>query len=152
MREVAAEAGVSLPVVQYYFTTKDNLLLRALPYLGEQLWGRVQQMLHPLGGTGADPRQVLEATLYAILPTDEQSRRITLAYNAYQTLAITAPNAATRHALTYPNAMETSWPTRSAGPSSGGTSRPGTTHGSPPRSSRAHQRPGRQRPGRPARR
>jgi AcrR family transcriptional regulator len=106
MREVAAEAGVSLPLVQYYFDTKDNLLLRALPYLGEQLWDRVQETLQPLGGTEADPRQVLEGTLYAILPTDEQSRRITLAYNAYQALAITAPNAATRHALAYPNAME----------------------------------------------
>lgn len=106
MREIAAEAGVSLPLVQYYFGTKDNLLLQALPYLAEQLWDRVQETLRPLGGTGADPRHVLEGTLYAILPTDERSRRITLAYNAYQALAIAAPNTATRHALTYPNAME----------------------------------------------
>ena len=106
MREIAMEAGVSLPLVQYYFGTKDNLLLQALPYLGEQLWNRIQETLRPLGGTGSDPRQVLEGTLYAILPTDEPSRRITLAYSAYQSLAISAPSTATRHALTYPDAME----------------------------------------------
>jgi AcrR family transcriptional regulator len=37
MREVAAEAQVSLRLVQYYFRTKDELLLAALGYLGEQL-------------------------------------------------------------------------------------------------------------------
>jgi AcrR family transcriptional regulator len=106
MREVAAEAGVSLPLVQYYFQTKDNLLLQALPYLGEQLWDRVRRTLEPLGGTSADPRDVLEGTLSAALPTDEQGRRIMLAYSAYQTLAVTAPNAATREALTYPERLE----------------------------------------------
>ena len=49
---------------------------------------------------------MLEGTLYAVLPTDEPSRRITLAYSVYRALAIAAPNTATRHAVTYPDAME----------------------------------------------
>ncbi|HZE32877.1 MAG TPA: TetR family transcriptional regulator C-terminal domain-containing protein [Actinoallomurus sp.] len=106
MRQVAAEAGVSLPLVQYYFGSKDELLLQALRYLGEQLWDRVQEAVRPLDPVMTAPRRVLEATLCAVLPLDEQSRRIMLAYNAYYTLAVTEPNPATRHALTHPDAME----------------------------------------------
>ncbi|MCO5999820.1 TetR/AcrR family transcriptional regulator [Actinoallomurus rhizosphaericola] len=106
MRHVAAEAGVSVPLVQYYFNSKDELLLQALPYLGEQLWNRVRGRLDPLDTTTVEPREVLETTLCAVLPTDQQSRQIMLAYNAYYALAITQPNEATRHALTHPNAME----------------------------------------------
>jgi AcrR family transcriptional regulator len=37
MREVAAEAGVSLRLVQYYFGTKEELLLAAMQQLAGQL-------------------------------------------------------------------------------------------------------------------
>src|SRR5215472_17324054 len=36
MREVAAEAGVSLRLVQYYFGTKEELMLAAMQYLAVQ--------------------------------------------------------------------------------------------------------------------
>ena len=106
MRQVAAEAGVSLPLVQYYFDSKDELLLQGLRHLGEQLWNRVQGAVRPLDPVTTEPREVLETTLRAVLPIDEQSRRIMLAYNAYYTLAVTEPNPATRHALTHPDVME----------------------------------------------
>ena len=41
MREVAAEAGVSLRLVQYYFGTKEELLLAAMQRLAAQLSERV---------------------------------------------------------------------------------------------------------------
>ena len=42
MREVAAEAGVSLRLVQYYFGTKEELLLAAMQHLAVQFGGRAQ--------------------------------------------------------------------------------------------------------------
>ncbi|MEV4253518.1 helix-turn-helix domain-containing protein [Spirillospora sp. NPDC049652] len=41
MREVAAEAGVSVRLVQYYFDSKLELLLGAVPFLGEQMSARM---------------------------------------------------------------------------------------------------------------
>lgn len=49
MREVAVEAGVSLRLVQYYFHSKQELLLGALGYLGEQLSARVTDRIRSLG-------------------------------------------------------------------------------------------------------
>jgi AcrR family transcriptional regulator len=105
MREVAAEAGVSLRLVQYYFHTKEELLLGALAYLGEQLSARVtQHIMAP--GTPPTPRSVLYGTLTAILPTDQESRRLTRTYAAYYTLLLDQPDLATKHGATYPDAVE----------------------------------------------
>jgi AcrR family transcriptional regulator len=105
MREVAAEAQVSLRLVQYYFHTKDELLLAALGYLGEQLSERVRQRIRSLG-TPPTPRSVVYGTLTAILPTDEESRRLTKTYAAYYALVLTEPDLAARHGATYPDALE----------------------------------------------
>ena len=40
MREVAAKACVSLRLVQYYFGTKEELLLAAMQHLAAQFGGR----------------------------------------------------------------------------------------------------------------
>ena len=40
MREVAAEAGVSLRLVQYYFGTKEELLLAAMQHLAARFSAR----------------------------------------------------------------------------------------------------------------
>ncbi|MER7004234.1 TetR/AcrR family transcriptional regulator [Dactylosporangium sp. NPDC000555] len=105
MREVAAEAGVSLRLVQYYFHTKDELLLGALAYLGEQLSARVTRHITELGSPPT-PRDVVYGTLTAILPTDEESRRLTRTYTAYYALVLDRPNLGTEHGATYPDAVE----------------------------------------------
>ncbi|MER7893551.1 TetR/AcrR family transcriptional regulator [Micromonospora sp. NPDC094482] len=105
MREVAAEAGVSLRLVQYYFHSKDELLLGALAYLGEQLTARVRDRIRALG-TPPTPRSVIYGTLTAILPTDEESRRLTRTYAAYYTLVLAEPDLAARHGTKYPDALE----------------------------------------------
>ena len=46
MREVAAEAGVSLRLVQYYFETKHNLLVLSLRYLHEDRKSTRQNSSH----------------------------------------------------------------------------------------------------------
>ena len=105
MREVAAEAGVSLRLVQYYFSTKEQLLLGSLPYLGERLTARVQARLAGLGSPPS-PRQVVEGVLLAVLPTDEESRAIRATYDAFYALVLTDPGLAERGAASDPDALE----------------------------------------------
>ncbi|GAB3831599.1 TetR/AcrR family transcriptional regulator [Dactylosporangium cerinum] len=105
MRDVAAEAGVSLRLVQYYFHTKTELLLGALGYLGEQLSARVEQSIRALG-TPPTPRGVIYGTLSAILPTDAEGRRLTRTYAAYYALALAEPALGAAHGATYPDLLE----------------------------------------------
>ncbi|WP_230686579.1 TetR/AcrR family transcriptional regulator [Catellatospora vulcania] len=105
MREVAAEAGVSLRLVQYYFHTKTELLLGALAYLGEQLSARVEAHIRALG-LPPTPRSLVYGTLTAILPTDAESRRLTRTYAAYYALVLAEPALAADHGTTYPDALE----------------------------------------------
>ncbi|SPL88782.1 Transcriptional regulator, TetR family [[Actinomadura] parvosata subsp. kistnae] len=100
MREVAAEAGVSLRLVQYYFHTKQELLAWVLAYLGQQLGRR---MTRAVAAQPASPRTFLYAALTALLPTDEESRRIVLAYAAHFTLTLTDPDQ--EPGLSYANAL-----------------------------------------------
>ncbi|MGJ6968302.1 TetR/AcrR family transcriptional regulator [Streptosporangium sp. G11] len=104
MREIAAEAGVSLRVVQYYFTDKQALLDSGLTELTARLDRRVKQRAAATAG-GLSTRGVFEAVLSAILPTDEQSRLDSLAWTAYYTAALTDPALAAA-ALTQPDALE----------------------------------------------
>ncbi|MDI6104096.1 TetR/AcrR family transcriptional regulator [Actinoplanes sp. NEAU-A12] len=105
MREVAAEAGVSLRLVQYYFHTKEQLLLAALAYLAEQLTERVSASIRALGPVTA--RTVVYGTLTAVLPTDEESVRLTRAYTGFYTLLFSREaEMATRHGATYPDKLE----------------------------------------------
>lgn len=72
LRDVAAEAGVSLGMVQHYFRTKDEMLLFALDYMRERVAARLQERLARL--PEAAPRDVIRAVLTELLPTDEASR------------------------------------------------------------------------------
>ncbi|MEU6040542.1 TetR/AcrR family transcriptional regulator [Actinomadura sp. NPDC047616] len=105
MRAVAAEAGVSLRLVQYYFTTKEALLLDALDRLGAQLQAR---MLEWIGAAGPSPtpRDIVTAILSCVLPTDPESRRITRTYAAYYTLVLNDPALLARHATAQPDGLE----------------------------------------------
>ncbi|WP_326549299.1 TetR/AcrR family transcriptional regulator [Micromonospora sp. NBC_01813] len=104
MREVAVEAGVSLRLVQYYFHSKQELLLGALGYLGEQLSARVTDRIRSLGSP--TPRNIVFGTLTAILPTDAESRQLTRTYAAYYTLVLAEPDLAREHGASYPDALE----------------------------------------------
>ncbi|MEV5693209.1 TetR/AcrR family transcriptional regulator [Micromonospora globbae] len=104
MREVAAEAEVSVRLVQYYFHTKDELLLAALGYLGEELGARVARRLENLGSP-PPPRDVIHATLTAVLPTDAESVRLTRTYAAFYSLVLAEPQL-TRHGAPQPDLLE----------------------------------------------
>lgn len=106
MREIAAEAGVSLRVVQYYFADKQALLDSGLAELAARLDRRVKQRAAAAAATeGLSARGVFDAVLGAILPSDEQSRLDSLAWTAYYTAALTDP-ALAASGVTGPNALE----------------------------------------------
>ncbi|RBY82857.1 TetR family transcriptional regulator [Geodermatophilus sp. TF02-6] len=90
MREVAAEAGVSLRVVQYYFTDKATLLTAGLAELAGRLDRRVRERA-ATAGAGLPVRTVFEVVLGSILPSDDGSRADSLAWAAYYAVALTDP-------------------------------------------------------------
>jgi AcrR family transcriptional regulator len=93
MREVAAEAGVSLRLVQYYFGTKEELLLSAMQYLAVRFSERaVARFKEASGSDGpARPRDVIAAILAEGLPADDERRTFTILYTAYFALSLTDP-------------------------------------------------------------
>ncbi|MGI5341522.1 TetR/AcrR family transcriptional regulator [Streptomyces sp. CA-181903] len=90
MREIAAEAGVSLRVVQYHFDSKHDLLVAALRMLHEesarQADARVRALRRP-----SDPRAVLRAVLDEFLPLDEWRRVALRVHAAYYARSLTDP-------------------------------------------------------------
>jgi AcrR family transcriptional regulator len=104
MREVAAEAGVSLRLVQYYFTDKRTLMRSGLDELAARLDRRVKARA-AARGTGLAPRAVLEVVLGAILPTDEAGRLDRMAWTAYFAATLTDP-ALLEGATDHPHALE----------------------------------------------
>lgn len=109
MREVAAEAGVSLRLVQYYATDKRTLLLGGMAELAARLDRRVKARAAARGGP-LTARGVLEVVLGAVLPDDEQGRLDSLAWTAFHAAGLTDPalRAAevVRSGLQHPNALE----------------------------------------------
>ncbi|MFD5463768.1 TetR/AcrR family transcriptional regulator [Kitasatospora sp. NPDC127059] len=105
MRSVAAEAGVSVRLVQYYFDTKEQLLLAAMTRLATRMGERVQQRVRATGA-GTDPRRIIEAVLLEAVPTDQESRAFHLIYTEYAVLSVTDPALADRSFLTAPDEME----------------------------------------------
>jgi AcrR family transcriptional regulator len=93
MREVAAEAGVSLRLVQYYFGTKEELLLAAMQHLAAQFGDRVLARIRRIKETEspASPRDVIAAILTEALPADDERRTFIVLYTAYFALSLTDP-------------------------------------------------------------
>jgi AcrR family transcriptional regulator len=93
MREVAAEAGVSLRLVQYYFGTKEGLLLAAMQHLAARFGARAVARFKEASGSGgpASPRDVIAAILAEALPADDERRTFAVLNAAYFALALTDP-------------------------------------------------------------
>jgi AcrR family transcriptional regulator len=93
MREVAAEAGVSLRLVQYYFGTKEELLLAAMHHLAVQFGERAMERIRKVKETQdpVSPREVVAAILTQALPVDDERRTFTVLNAAYFALSLTDP-------------------------------------------------------------
>ncbi|MEU9993328.1 TetR family transcriptional regulator C-terminal domain-containing protein [Streptomyces sp. NPDC048045] len=105
MRDVAAEAGVSLRLVQYYFETKEKLLLYGLQHLAERFGQRATARLRD-AGPRPGPRAMIEAMLTAALPTDDESRTFHLVYTSYAILSVTDRALADQPFIHNPDAAE----------------------------------------------
>lgn len=81
-REVAAEAGVSVNLVQYYFPTKEELLLGGLVHVRELITERLADL-------PSDPDARVRAILHELLPADEKATDLYRIHAAYAALAFT---------------------------------------------------------------
>ncbi|WP_327064813.1 TetR/AcrR family transcriptional regulator [Kitasatospora sp. NBC_01302] len=105
LRSVATEAGVSVRLVQYYFDTKEQLLLAALTRLAVRMGERVRDRVRAAGSSTA-PRDIVEAVLLEAVPTDAEGRTFHLVYTAYAVLSVTDPALAGQSFLAAPDEME----------------------------------------------
>ena len=89
-RELADEAGVSVSLVQYYFGTKDQLLVDVLDIRSARLGAIILRRLDDLGPS-AGPFARLRAIAESFLPTDATSRQAMLLYLGFAGAALTDP-------------------------------------------------------------
>jgi TetR/AcrR family transcriptional regulator, transcriptional repressor of bet genes len=101
-REVAAEAGVSVRLVQYYFGSKDELLLATQRHVAERSIQRFQVWVAECDGS---PRAWLRAFMGSFIPIDDESRVAMLMYGALYTESLVNPTLARAEALEVPRAM-----------------------------------------------
>lgn len=92
MRAVAAEADVSLRLVQYYGSTKDELLGAVLDRLADKSVERWQARARQRGDES--PLEVIKAFYDEALPTDRASQDFHRVGVSMEALAITDPDMA----------------------------------------------------------
>lgn len=90
-REVAAEAGVSVRLVQYYFGTKAELLDTTQRHVGERSTARLLEWIDRTDGSA---RQVLGAFMKSFMPVDDESRTAGLMYIALYNEAVVPADGA----------------------------------------------------------
>ena len=108
-REVAAEAGVSVRLVQYYFGTKDELLLVTQRHVAERATTRTMQVIAAADDT---PRAGLRAVLGSFIPTDDASRETMIMFVALHTAALVDPTLARDETREVPEALHRAVRTR----------------------------------------
>lgn len=86
-RRVAAEAGVSVRLVQYYFGSKQGLLEATQEHVGER---SIQRLMTWINATDGSARAVLEAFVKSFIPVDEETRMAMLMYVALYTEGVVA--------------------------------------------------------------
>lgn len=84
-REVAAEADMSVRLIQHYFGTKAALLETTQEHVGERSIARLMKWVEATDGSA---RAVLEAFLKSFVPVDDETRVAMLMYVALYTETI----------------------------------------------------------------
>lgn len=105
LRGVAAEAGISLRSVQYYFETKARLMqsgLATLEHLSNERLRTRLLSLEPSPGA----RATLETYFAVALPTDYESHQFHLLWTSYAMLAMTDPEISDRTFVDGPNRQQ----------------------------------------------
>jgi AcrR family transcriptional regulator len=100
-QSVAAEAGISVRLVQYYFGTKRKFLLATHQAVVADAGARFAERLSTLGADPA-PREVIRAILTELLPTDAERRRDTMVLNSFHAAALTGSDVVAEDTLGAP--------------------------------------------------
>lgn len=100
-REVAAEAGVSVRLVQYYFGTKDQLMLATQRHVAARATARSLAMVAAAEGA----RGELRALLGSFIPVDDESRDTMLVFVALHTATLVDPTLKRPEAWDVPAAL-----------------------------------------------
>ena len=87
-REVAAEAGVSVSLVQHYFGSKEKLLIGTLNIQSAQFAELIGERLALIDSDG-DPLRRLKAMVAVFIPDTEPTRAAMLLYHAFAGAALT---------------------------------------------------------------
>ncbi|ASR35879.1 TetR family transcriptional regulator [Prauserella marina] len=104
LRGVAAEAGVSLRLVQYYFHTKERLLAGTLDQLERDSRSRWDARLAAVPEPRTT-RATIETLLAEALPADEPSRTFHMVWTSYAVLAMTDRTLAAQPFVAGPNLL-----------------------------------------------
>jgi len=89
---VAAEAGVSVRLVQYYFGGKEELLRATHRAVIEDAGLRFGAGSPPREGPPPPPREVLRVVLEALLPLDAERRNDAVVLAAFHAASLTDPH------------------------------------------------------------
>jgi AcrR family transcriptional regulator len=98
-QSVAAEAGFSVSLVQYYCGTKKDLLLATHRSVMEDVGTRFAQRWAGLG-EGLSPREAIHAVLTELLPLDDQRREETIILGVFGTASVTGQGITPEETLT----------------------------------------------------
>lgn len=100
MRDVAAEANVSLGMVQHHFNTKDQMLLFACRYMVERNAERTRERMRAAPDQSS-VRAILRATFERMLPLDDGRRAELRVWLAFLARAVVEPSLETFMRQTY---------------------------------------------------
>lgn len=103
---VAAEAGMSVRLVQYYFGTKKEFLLATHRSVMQDAGARFNQCISALP-PGAPPRESVRAMLIELLPLDDRRREEAIVLGAFNTAAIAGQGITAEETLAAPRALVT---------------------------------------------
>lgn len=101
---VAAEAGISVRLVQYYFGTKKDFLLATHRSVMEDAGARFAERWTALGSNPA-PRDAVRAVLTELLPLDDRRRAEAIVLGAFGWAAITGQGIAAEETFAAPRAL-----------------------------------------------
>ena len=93
---------MSVRLVQYYFGSKDALLLATQQHVARMSVKRINAWVSTTDGS---PRAWLRAFLTSFIPVDDESRVAMLMYVALHTESLVDPTLARREALAVPRLM-----------------------------------------------
>lgn len=89
-RQVAAEAGMSVSLVQHYFGSKENLLIGTLEIQSSRYAARIAARLATLDGDEESMGR-LRIIAASFIPTDDESKAAMMLYHAFAGAALTDP-------------------------------------------------------------